>query len=84
MKQRRNWGKEIKDVGFLLIIIGIVFLGLIILAFSSSTDTIIYQIVDKTFFILIIGGLFSLLFGIIIRSIGKSKEAKFPLSDDRK
>lgn len=76
MKQQRNWGKEIKDVGTLLIVIGIVFLGLMLLAFSSSSDTIIYKLVDKAFFVLIFGGLFSMLFGVIIRSIGKSKEAK--------
>lgn len=76
-KSKKNWGKEIKDVGILLIVIGVVFLGMILFSMaSSSTTSIIYQIVDKHFIFLIIGGLLSLLFGIIVRSVGKSKETK--------
>lgn len=78
MNKKRNWGKEIKDVGMLFIIIGVIFLAMILFTFiSSNTSSVLYQIVDKHFVFIIIGGLVSLLFGIIVRSIGRSKEKKF-------
>lgn len=78
MKNKRNWGKEIKDVGVLIIIVGIVMLGIIFFAFNTSnTQSILYIIANRHFIFLIIGGLVCVLAGIIVRSIGKSKEIKF-------
>lgn len=83
MKNKRNWGKEIKQVGVLIIIIGAVMLGLVFYLFTASngqsvkTQSPFYQLVDKHFVFLIIGGLITLLVGVIVRSIGRSKELKF-------
>lgn len=91
MKQKRNWGKEIKDVGTLILIVGAISISTIIFTlFSDSPSSYnenkpyIYQFVNDNFVFLLIGGLFSLLIGIIVRSIGKSKEAKFNENENNK
>lgn len=81
MNNKRNWGKEIKHVGVLIIIIGAVMIGLIFYGLSASSgqssQSALFKLVDKHFIFLIIGGLISLLAGVIVRSIGRSKELKF-------
>lgn len=81
MNNKRNWGKEIKQVGILIIIIGAVMLGLIFYGLSAfggqSSQSALFKLVDKHFIFLIIGGLVAVLAGVIIRSIGRSKELKF-------
>lgn len=60
-------------------------LGMVIFAFASnSNQSIIYQIVDRYFVFLVIGGLVMLIVGIVTRSIGKSKELKFNTQDNTK
>ncbi|MGN0585132.1 MAG: hypothetical protein ACI4JD_06735 [Ruminococcus sp.] len=83
MKDKRNWGKEIKNVGILLIVVGAIMLGMILFALASGgNQSIIYQIVDRHFIFLMFGGLILLLVGIITRSVGKSKELKFNSSNE--
>ena len=77
----RNWGKEIKDVGLLIIIVGVVMLALVLYLFIADSDSALAYLVDKHFFFLVIGGLIALLSGIIVRSIGKSKETKSEKKD---
>ncbi len=81
MNNKKNWGKEIKQVGVLIIVIGAVMLGLVFygLAASSgqSSQSALFKLVDKHFIFLIIGGLVAVLVGVIVRSIGRSKELKF-------
>lgn len=80
MKNKRNWGKEIKDVGVLIIIVGIVMLILgIVSFFSTDRNSPLYILFanPKSFLILIVGGFSAILIGIVVRSIGKSKEIKF-------
>jgi hypothetical protein len=91
MKQKRNWGKEIKDLGTLILIVGAISISTIIFTlFSDSPSSYnenkpyIYQFVNDNFVFLFIGGLFSLLIGIIVRSVGKSKEAKYNADNDKK
>lgn len=92
MKQKSGNVKKIKKTGTLIFITGIIFILLIPLGIFSSDSTaqtyyqesLFYRFVNENFPLLLISGLIFLLIGIIIRSIGKSKEAKFSLSDDRK
>lgn len=70
----KNIGKQIKDLGVLLIVVGA---GSLLLAlfplFSSNTQSPLYILVDRYFVWLLIGGLIEVLVGIIIRSIVKGK-----------
>ncbi len=79
-KHKKNWGKEIKDVGVLFIIVGAVMFGLVVLAMGSggsgSNQSLLSHFVDMYIEFFLIGGALILLLGIIIRSIGKSKEMK--------
>lgn len=91
MKQQCNWGKKIKDVGTVILIIGVISVVLIPLGIFSSNSTaqtyyqesLFYRFVNENFPLLLIGGLFLLLIGIIVRSIGKSKEAKNASLEDK-
>ena len=80
-KLKRNIGKEIKDVGTLLIIIGVVFALAFLYLLVCGEDSALGYIIGKHFLFVVFGGLLSLLFGVIIRSIGKTKEAKFNLNN---
>lgn len=71
---KRNWGKEIKDVGLLIIIVGSVMLALVLYLFIGDSDSALAYLIDKHFLFLVIGGLVALLAGIIMRNMGKSKE----------
>lgn len=78
MKQKRNMGKEVKDVGVLLIVIGCIMLAIIVFGLASSnTTSFIGEIIDEHSIFLVVGGLISALLGIVIRSIGRTKELKF-------
>lgn len=67
----KNMGKQIKDVGVLLIVVGI---GSLLLAlfplFSSNMQSPLYMIADRYFIVLLISGLVSALLGIILKEIG--------------
>ena len=80
MYNKNNMGKQVKDLGVLLIIVGIVMLGIILIGAQSQPNTAFYVIADRGFIVLLLGGLLSLLFGVIIRSIGRSKELKYQQS----
>ena len=70
-------GKQIKDLGVLIIIVGLIMLILVMFAlFSTNTRSGLYYIVTENFMFVTLGCLVCLLSGIIIRSIGKSKEKK--------
>lgn len=73
----KNWGKEIKDVGVLIIIIGAVMVACILYLFVGDSNSVLASIVDDHIFFLAVGGGLALVVGIIMRSIGKSKEEKF-------
>lgn len=70
-------GKNVKQSGIALIIVGIImliatFLGM----FSSNGNSSLYKLVNRSFVPLLIFGCLYLLFGIIFRSVGKSIEQK--------
>lgn len=77
MKNKTNMGKQVKDLGVLIIIVGIVMAGILIMGIGSDADTPLYYLVDHGFVVLLLGSLLCLLFGTIIRSIGRSKEMKY-------
>ena len=80
MASKRNIGKEIKDIGVLCIVLGIISLILVFYTLFSSAnpnENGLLYLTNEHFVFLVIFGLVSLLVGIITRSIGKSKEAKF-------
>ena len=71
----RNWGKEIKDVGILVIIVSIIVLVLAIYTLFSG-NAIASAMFGNSFLGMIIFGLIGIVTGIILRSFGKSKMAK--------
>ena len=71
----RNWGKEIKDVGVLVIIVSIVVLILAIYTLFGGNE-IASAMFGNSFFGMIISGLIGIVTGIVLRSFGKSKMAK--------
>jgi len=76
----RNIGKEIKDVGTLMIVIGCIMLSAIIFAlFIKNANSVIVWIVNNHTLFLAVGGLSLNLLGIICRSVGKKKEIKYSL-----
>lgn len=75
-------GKNVKQSGIALLILGVIMLlatlgGM----FSSGGDSFLYKLVDRSFVPLLIFGCLYLLFGIIFRSVGKSIEIKNNNSD---
>ena len=76
-KPEKNLGKEIKDLGVLIIIVGAVMVALIFMMFLGDGNSLLANLIDDHIFFLAIGGGVLLIVGIIVRSIGKSKEAKF-------
>ena len=77
---KRNWGKELKDVGTLIIVLGCVMLGLVLYTLfiaSGNESSFIIQKVEEHFFLLTVDGLVLALIGVIVRSVSKSKEERF-------
>ena len=73
----KNIGKQIKDLGVMLIAIGVVSLLLALFPLiSSDTLSTLYTIADRYFVWLLIGGLVEVMVGIITRSISKRKVAR--------
>lgn len=75
-KHKKNWGKEIKDLGVLIIIVGAVMVALILYLFVGDSNSVLASLVMDHIFFLAVGGGVLLIVGIIVRSIGKSKETK--------
>lgn len=77
MNGQPNMGKQIKDLGVLIIIVGAIFTAVIILGImGESTQSLFYIIANRHFLFLILGSLICYLIGIIVRSIGRSLEIK--------
>lgn len=75
--KEKSDGKDMKEVGIAMLICGIVLLVITFAGmFSSDTESTLYQFVNDHFFFTIVFGLLFLVIGIILRSIGKSKESK--------
>ena len=73
-KPKKNWGKEIKDLGVLLIIVGAVMVALIFFMFTGDGTSLLASLIGDHILFLSVGGGVLLIAGIITRSIGKSKE----------
>ncbi|MBP3796708.1 MAG: hypothetical protein J6I46_02890 [Ruminococcus sp.] len=77
MNNQSNMGKQIKDLGMLIIIVGAIMAAIIILGLvSGNENSFFYIIMYKHFLFLVVGSLLCFLSGIIVRSIGKTKEQK--------
>jgi len=75
-------GKGIQQVGITMLVFGIALLGIMLAGmFSSDSQSVLSQFVNDRFFFIVVFGLAFLLSGIIIRSIGKSKETKSEKKD---
>lgn len=75
-------GKDMKQVGIAMLICGIALLGITFAGmFSSDTQSTLYQFVNERFFFTVVFGLVFLVTGIILRSVGKSKELKSKKKD---
>ncbi|WP_295084656.1 hypothetical protein [Ruminococcus sp.] len=70
----KNAGKQIKDVGTLLIVIGAVFALAVIYVLTFGDSSPLGYIIEKHFIFVTVGGLLCFLFGIIVRSKGRTKE----------
>lgn len=73
---KRNMGKQIKDVGTLLIVIGVVFALAVVFMFVGGDSSPLGRIINDHFLFITVGGLLCFLIGIIVRSIGRTKEEK--------
>jgi len=73
---KRNMGKEIKDVGTLFIVIGAVFALAVIYIFTAGDSSALGRFINHNFLFITVGGLLCFLIGIIVRSIGRTKEEK--------
>jgi flagellar motor component MotA len=73
---KSNMGKQIKDVGTFLIVIGVVFALAIVFVLFAGDSSPLGQFVNHNFFFITVGGLLCFLIGIIVRSIGRTKEEK--------
>ncbi|MDE6501291.1 MAG: hypothetical protein K2L10_04340 [Ruminococcus sp.] len=70
-------GSDMKQIGIAMLIFGGALLGITFAGmFSSDTQSTLYKFVNDRFFFTVVFGLAFLLIGIILRSIGKSKETK--------
>lgn len=78
MNNKPNMGKQVKDLGVLIIIVGIIMAALVIFGLATSnTQSLFYYLANEYFPFLVIGALVCFLVGVIVRSIGKSKEMKY-------
>ncbi|MDE7120825.1 MAG: hypothetical protein K2O42_01530, partial [Oscillospiraceae bacterium] len=71
-------GKDMKQIGVALLIFGAILLLLAIYGLFSAgnAESILVQFVGNRFPFLVISGLVAVLVGVVLRSIGKSKENK--------
>lgn len=68
-------GKDMKQIGVAMLIFGIALLGIMFAGmFSSDQQSVLSQFVNDRFFFMVVFGLVFLVLGIILRSVGKSKE----------
>ncbi len=75
-------GKDMKQIGIAMLIFGIALLAITFAGMiSSDTQSTLYQFVNNRFFFIVVFGLVFLVLGIILRSIGKSKETKSEKKD---
>lgn len=74
-EQKRNWGKELKDVGMLVILVSAVVLVLAIYSFFGGNEVATLMF-GKSFLPMVILGLVGIVAGMVIRNIGKSKMEK--------
>lgn len=78
MSNPNNMGKQIKDLGTLIIVVGIIMTAMVILGIMNDGDSnsIFFIIFANHLLFMVVGSLLCFLLGIIIRSIGKHKEYK--------
>ena len=69
-------GKDMKQVGIAMLIFGIALLGITFAGMFSDTSSALSQFVNNRFVFIVVFGLVFLVLGIILRSVGKSKEEK--------
>lgn len=75
-------GSDMKQIGIAMFIFGVALLGITFAGmFSNDTQSTLYNFVNDRFFFTVVFGLAFLLLGIILRSIGKSKETKSEKKD---
>lgn len=68
-------GKDMKQIGVAMLIFGVALLGIMFAGmFSSDQQSVLSQFVNDRFFFMVVFGLVFLVLGIILRSVGKSKE----------
>lgn len=80
--KNKSDGKDMKQIGIAMLIFGIALLAITFAGMiSSDTQSTLYQFVNNRFFFIVVFGLVFLVLGIILRSIGKSKETKSEKKD---
>ncbi len=73
---KSNMGKQIKDVGSLFLVVGVILAMAVLFIFVAGDSSPLGRFINDKFFFITVGGLLCFLIGIIVRSIGKTKEAK--------
>ncbi len=73
---KSNMGKQIKDVGSLFLVVGAILAMAVLFIFVAGDSSPLGRFINDKFFFITVGGLLCFLIGIIVRSIGKTKEAK--------
>ena len=73
---KSNMGKQIKDVGSLFWVVGAILAMAVLFIFVAGDSSPLGRFINDKFFFITVGGLLCFLIGIIVRSIGKTKEAK--------
>ena len=73
---KSNMGKQIKDVGSLFFFVCAILAMAVLFIFVAGDSSPLGRFINDKFFFITVGGLLCFLIGIIVRSIGKTKEAK--------
>lgn len=73
---KSNMSKQIKDVGSLFLVVGAILAMAVLFIFVAGDSSPLGRFINDKFFFITVGGLLCFLIGIIVRSIGKTKEAK--------
>lgn len=73
---KSNMGKQIKDVGSLFLVVGAILAMAVLFIFVAGDSSPLGRFINDKFFFITVGGLLCFLIGIIVRSIGKTKEVK--------
>ena len=73
---KSNMGKQIKDVGSFFLVVGAILAMAVLFIFVAGDSSLLGRFINDKFFFITVGGLLCFLIGIIVRSIGKAKEAK--------